>query len=139
MKIFLDDERSTPEGWFRVYDVSQLIHMTLTHQSLVEVISLDNDLGYLTPLNFDGREYPNEGQTFCTWLEEKFHENENFLPQLSKINIHSDNTVAVQNMIRTMNAVNRRFKIRELIRVTTYKSHTIEDLFRAIDQLKDLI
>jgi hypothetical protein len=139
MKIFLDDERSTPEGWFRVYDVSQLIHMTLNHQSLVEVISLDNDLGYLSPLNFDGREYPNEGQTFCAWLEEKFHEDENFLPKLNKINIHSDNIVACKNMQRIMHAIGRRFKTRELIRVTTYKSHTIEDLFRAIEQLKDLI
>jgi len=43
MKVYLDDERSTPEGWTRVYWPAEAIELLRTGE--VEEISLDNDLG----------------------------------------------------------------------------------------------
>ena len=43
MKVFLDDERTTPDGWFRVYTPDQAI--ALLESDLVTHISLDHDLG----------------------------------------------------------------------------------------------
>jgi hypothetical protein len=43
MKVYLDDERTTPEGWTRVYTAAQAIEMLQTGQ--VTEISLDHDLG----------------------------------------------------------------------------------------------
>jgi hypothetical protein len=43
MKVFLDDERVTPEGWTRVRSPDEAIALLKTGQ--VEEISLDHDLG----------------------------------------------------------------------------------------------
>ena len=43
MKIYLDDERPTPEGWVRVYWPDEAIEYLKTGQ--VTEISLDHDLG----------------------------------------------------------------------------------------------
>ncbi|BCQ29047.1 hypothetical protein NK8_72370 (plasmid) [Caballeronia sp. NK8] len=43
MKVFLDDERVTPEGWTRVYWPHEAIRLLET--GAVEEISLDHDLG----------------------------------------------------------------------------------------------
>lgn len=43
MKVFLDDERRTPEGWVRVYWPDEAIALLQTGQ--VTEISLDHDLG----------------------------------------------------------------------------------------------
>lgn len=43
MKVFLDDERTTPEGWVRVYWPGESIALLQTGQ--VTDISLDHDLG----------------------------------------------------------------------------------------------
>lgn len=43
MKIFLDDERLTPEGWTRVYWPDEAIELLQT--KTVTEISLDHDLG----------------------------------------------------------------------------------------------
>ena len=43
MRVFLDDERTTPEGWIRVYWPSEAIALLQTGE--VEELSLDHDLG----------------------------------------------------------------------------------------------
>jgi len=43
VKVYLDDERATPEGWTRVYWPEEAIELLRT--GMVEVISLDHDLG----------------------------------------------------------------------------------------------
>ncbi len=43
MKIFLDDERTTPEGWVRAYWPSEVI--ALLERGGVTEVSLDHDLG----------------------------------------------------------------------------------------------
>lgn len=43
MKVYLDDERSTPDGWVRVYWPEEAIDLLKTGE--VTEISLDHDLG----------------------------------------------------------------------------------------------
>lgn len=43
MKVFLDDERQTPEGWVRVYWPDEAIALLRTGE--VTQISLDRDFG----------------------------------------------------------------------------------------------
>ncbi len=43
MKVYLDDERTEPEGWIRVYWPEEAIE--LLKSGKVEEISLDHDLG----------------------------------------------------------------------------------------------
>jgi len=43
MRVFLDDERTTPEGWVRVYWPDEAI--ALLESGAVEELSLDHDLG----------------------------------------------------------------------------------------------
>lgn len=43
MKVFLYDERTTPEGWVRVYCPDEAVALLQTGQ--VTEISLDHDLG----------------------------------------------------------------------------------------------
>ncbi|NHZ88985.1 hypothetical protein F2P45_08145 [Massilia sp. CCM 8733] len=43
MKVYLDDERRTPDGWVRVYWPEQAIALLRTGE--VSEISLDHDLG----------------------------------------------------------------------------------------------
>ena len=45
MKIFLDDYRSVPEGWFGVKTVDELEDVFLENKKDVTHISLDNNLG----------------------------------------------------------------------------------------------
>lgn len=43
MKVFLDDERNTPDGWVRTYWPDEVI--TLLETGQVTELSLDHDLG----------------------------------------------------------------------------------------------
>ncbi len=43
MRVFLDDERATPDGWVRVYWPAEAIALLKT--GAVEELSLDHDLG----------------------------------------------------------------------------------------------
>ena len=57
MKVFLDDERQTPEGWVRTYTVNETIDLLKSGE--VTDLSLDNDLG-------EGVE---EGFRVLDWME----------------------------------------------------------------------
>lgn len=68
MKIYLDDERETPEGWQRSYTVEETITLLQNHE--VSALSLDNDLG-------EGNQ---EGYKVLDWLEEVSYFDPSFPP-----------------------------------------------------------
>ncbi|WP_082488637.1 cyclic-phosphate processing receiver domain-containing protein [Duganella sp. Leaf61] len=93
MKIFLDDERKTPEGWTRVYWPDEAI--LLLDAGGVTEISLDHDLGD------DER---GTGYDVILWLEEAVALR-NFDPP--RIFIHSANSSARQKMQAGIAAIRR--------------------------------
>ncbi len=93
MKIYLDDERETPEGYVRVYLVDGLITYMNSMAKDIEEISLDHDLGENTPTGYD----------FLKWLEEKVFHCRNF--PVPKLVIHSANGVGRQNMQRAIDSI----------------------------------
>lgn len=84
MKVYLNDERSTPEGWTRVYWPAEAIELLRTGE--VEEISLDHDLGD------DDR---GTGYDVVKWIEEQVA-TANFVPP--KIKVHSANISAREKM-----------------------------------------
>ena len=91
MKVYLDDERETPDGWMRVYWPSEAIELLKSGQ--VTEISLDHDLGD------DER---GTGYDVVLWIEEQVALH-GFVPP--KISVHSANVSARAKMeagIRTI-------------------------------------
>ncbi len=86
MKLYMDDERVTPEGWQRTYDIEEtkkfLETRTVTH------LSLDNDLGSLDPTT--------EGYNVLDWLEEQVYFDPTF--PIPIIYIHSSNASRATSM-----------------------------------------
>ncbi|WP_404764717.1 cyclic-phosphate processing receiver domain-containing protein [Vibrio alginolyticus] len=82
MKIYLDDERQTPEGWHRVYWPEEAIE--LLKQGAVTEISLDHDLG---------DDDHGTGYDVVLWIEEAVA-TQNFQPPV--IRVHSANSSAKQ-------------------------------------------
>ena len=80
MKVYLDDERATPEGWHRVYWPDEAI--ALLKDGVVTELSLDHDLGD------DDR---GTGYDVVLWVEEAVIVN-NFTPP--KMKVHSANSSA---------------------------------------------
>lgn len=94
MKVFLDDERSTPDGWVRVYWPDEAISLLETGN--VAEISLDHDLGD------DER---GTGYDVVLWIEEAVV-TRGFVPP--KMSVHSANSSARQKMEMGIQAINRR-------------------------------
>ena len=84
MKVYLDDERETPDGQTRVYWPEEAIALLQTGE--VEEISLDHDLG--------DDEY-GTGYDVVLWIEEEVI-TKNFHPP--KIKVHSANSSARDKM-----------------------------------------
>ena len=84
MKVFLDDERATPEGWVRCYWPDEVIE--LLYSGEVAEVSLDHDLGD------DAR---GTGYDVLLWIEEAVAGRGWTPPMLS---VHSANTSARQKM-----------------------------------------
>lgn len=84
MKVYLDDERETPEGWKRVYWPEEAIELLKSGQ--VEEISLDHDLG---------DDEHGTGYDVVLWIEEQVLVH-GFTPP--KIKVHSANSSARQKM-----------------------------------------
>lgn len=82
MKLFLDDERETPEGWFRVYTPEHTIQILKT--GWVTHLSLDHDLG-----NDEG---VGTGYDVLNWIEAALYFR--ILKEVPYISIHSDNSSA---------------------------------------------
>ncbi|MFL9966704.1 hypothetical protein PQR02_38255 [Paraburkholderia sediminicola] len=93
MKLFLDDERPTPEGWHRVYWPSDAIR--LLEAGGVTELSLDHDLGD------DAR---GTGYDVIVWIEEAVALR-GFVPPV--IRIHSANPSAVAKMRAGVRAIEK--------------------------------
>lgn len=97
MKVYLDDERATPEGWIRVYWPDEAIE--LLESGDVTEISLDHDLGD------DDR---GTGYDVVLWVEEQVALH-GFTPPAMKV--HSANVSArtkMENGIRAIIAMQTR-------------------------------
>jgi len=86
MKVYLDDERQTPDGWERTFTVEGTIALLQT--LAVTHLSLDNDLGEGQP----------EGYKVLDWLEETVYFDHSF--PLPIISVHSANASRVEYMKR---------------------------------------
>ncbi len=84
MKVYLDDERDTPEGWVRVYWPEEAIELLKTGE--VVEISLDHDLG---------DDEHGTGYDVVLWIEEAVITS-GFTPPVIKV--HSANSSARQKM-----------------------------------------
>lgn len=93
MKVYLDDERSTPDGWTRVYWPDEAI--ALLRAGAVEEISLDHDLGD------DAR---GTGYDVVVWIEEAVATSD-FVPP--RIHVHSANGAARVRMLAGVAAIER--------------------------------
>lgn len=91
MKVFLDDERATPEGWVRVYWPDEAID--LLKKGYVEEISLDHDLG---------DDLRGTGYDVITWIEREVALR-GFVPP--KIFIHSANISARIRMEQAIRSI----------------------------------
>lgn len=93
MKVFLDDERATPEGWVRVYWPDEAIALLQTGQ--VKEISLDHDLG---------NDERGTGYDVLLWIEQAVQLS-GFVPP--RMHIHSANAPARQRMQAAINAIQK--------------------------------
>lgn len=91
MKVFLDDERTTPEGWVRVFRADETIE--LLKGGHVTLLSLDHDLGS-----------PDRGTGYdvLLWIEQAVA-TQNFRPPV--IRIHSSNAAAVPRMVQAVEKI----------------------------------
>ncbi|WP_321876609.1 cyclic-phosphate processing receiver domain-containing protein [Paraburkholderia bannensis] len=93
MKVFLDDERKTPDGWTRAYWPQEVISLLQTGE--VTDLSLDHDLGD------DER---GTGYTVLLWLEEQVAIYEMKAPEIS---VHSANSSARVKMEAAIASIRR--------------------------------
>lgn len=103
MKLFLDDERPTPDGWERAYTAPEAIALLETGQ--VTHLSLDHDLG---------PEEAGTGYDVCKWVEQQVFERafdfENpFIPP--EMTVHSANPVGRKRMEMAILWTYHQFKI----------------------------
>ncbi|CAJ2711889.1 cyclic-phosphate processing receiver domain-containing protein [Burkholderia pseudomallei] len=94
MRVFLDDERQTPEGWMRVYWPDEAI--ALLKAGGVTEISLDHDLGD------DAR---GTGYDVLLWIEEQVVLYDMPSPKMA---VHSANSSARIKMEAAIQAIEAR-------------------------------
>jgi hypothetical protein len=97
IRVFLDDERATPEGWFRVYWPNEAIDLLDT--GCVLEISLDHDLG---------NDERGTGNDVLLWIEEAVA-TRSFVPPT--ISVHSANSSARIKMEAGIAAIKKLYEI----------------------------
>ena len=103
MKLYLDDERPTPEGWERAYTAPEAIELLKTGK--ITHLSLDHDLG---------PEEAGTGYDVCLWIEEKIIDTAfDFTPPA--ITIHSANPVGRQRMESAIEWIYHHFKVTQSV------------------------
>ena len=93
MRVFLDDERATPQGWVRVWWPDEAIALLETAQ--VTELSLDHDLG---------DDQRGTGYDVVLWIEEAVA-TRGFSPP--EIRVHSANSSAREKMEAGIAAIGR--------------------------------
>ena len=101
MKVWLDDVRSAPDGWLHVKTPGEVIEHLRAGD--VEELSLDHDLGLVTP---EGKEWT--GYDVLAWIEEQVATSDS-PPAVPRISIHSANSVGRDRMERALESI-RRFE-----------------------------
>ncbi len=101
IKVYLDDERETPEGWERVFWPEEAIE--LLKKGIVEEISLDHDLG---------DDNHGTGYDVVIWIEEEVFTTD-FIPPIIKV--HSANTPARIKMELGIQMINLRSKLNKMV------------------------
>ena len=96
MRVYLDDERVTPDGWIRVYWPEEAI--ALLESGQVEEISLDHDLG---------DDEHGTGYDVVLWIEEAVALR-GFKPP--RIFVHSANSSAKEKMLSGIRSIQTRFR-----------------------------
>lgn len=94
VKVFLDDERTTPEGWVRVYWPDEAIALLQAGQ--VQEISLDHDLG---------NDERGTGYDVLLWIEQAVQLG-GFVPP--HMHVHSANAPARERMQAAIQAIKHR-------------------------------
>jgi hypothetical protein len=93
MRVYLDDERVTPDGWTRTFWPDEVIALLKTGE--VSELSLDHDLGD------DER---GTGYDVVLWIEEAVAL-EGFVPP--KISVHSANSSARDKMLSGIRSIEK--------------------------------
>ncbi len=96
MRVYLDDERVTPDGWIRVYWPEDAI--ALLESGQVEEISLDHDLG---------DDEHGTGYDVVLWVEEAVALR-GFKPP--RMFVHSANSSAKEKMLSGIEAIQALFR-----------------------------
>ena len=96
MRVYLDDERATPDGWIRVYWPEEAI--ALLESGQVEEISLDHDLG---------DDEHGTGYDVVLWIEEAVALR-GFKPP--RMFVHSANSSAKEKMLSGIQAIQALFR-----------------------------
>ena len=96
MRVYLDDERATPDGWIRVYWPEEAIELLESGQ--VEEISLDHDLG---------DDAHGTGYDVVLWIEEAVAVR-GFKPP--RIHVHSANSSAKEKMLSGIRSIQALFR-----------------------------
>lgn len=95
IKVYLDDVRTAPSGWFRTTTVADTIYML--EKNNIEYLSLDHDLGNADPHN--------DGHDVLVWMEKAVFEGN--LTKIPYIQIHSANPVGRNEMIKAIDSIHR--------------------------------
>ncbi len=95
MKLYLDDIRTAPSGWIRVYTAQECIDRLMVED--ITELSLDHDLG--------DESIAGNGYQVLEWLEEQVFLH-NFKPP-DIITVHSSNTSAADKMRLAINSIHR--------------------------------
>lgn len=98
MRIWLDDERAVPEGenWHLVKTAEAAIDLLEEHKhtNLVEVISLDHDLGTIAT-----------GYDVLAWIERRVSWDNNYVVPIMLI--HTSNIPGGKRMLAAISSINR--------------------------------
>ena len=92
MKIYLDDERQTPEGWTRCFWPNEVIELLKNNK--VTHVSLDHDLG-------DDKR--GTGYDVLKWIEEQAHTDDGYYPPM--MYVHSANPAAKKRMQEAIDSI----------------------------------
>ena len=94
IKVYLDDDRPTPQGWVRAYWPDEVIHLLQSEE--VDELSLDHDLGN------DAR---GVGYDVLTWIEQAIVEH-GYQPP-ARIVVHSANASVYPKMAQAIRSIQR--------------------------------
>ncbi len=97
VKVYLDDERPTPEGWVRAYTVQETIDLLKT--GLVTELSLDHDLGDLEN---------GTGYDVILWIEEAVYLH-HWVPTC-RMSVHSANPIWRMKMEAGIRQIEKRVR-----------------------------